>query len=61
MGLDISKLIEVGEDIYHDDQLGFAEQIEKPFQEATDQHGRKYQLYVGIKMIKDGDVGTEED
>lgn len=61
MGLDISKLIEVGEKIAYDDQIGFAETITMPVQYLFDTTGGKYQLQLVLTCDTEKIINWHED
>jgi len=50
--LDISKLIDVAQDIVVDEQLGFAAQIMKPVQVMKDEDGNTHELMIVLTMTK---------
>lgn len=50
--IDISKLIEVAEEISEDDQIGFAAKVQAPVQ-VLEINGHQCQLSLLIEVIKD--------
>jgi len=50
--LDLTKVLNVAEELVYDDQLGFAASITKPVQKYIDELGNEHEIVITIKMIK---------